>query len=684
MNCATITDVFSEAIAAAIPQAELSISQWAATYRFLAPERSARYGRWRNEVVPFLAEIMDTVRRPGVRETVFVKSAQVGGSECLNNAIGYFIHIEPCPILYLCEEEGKAKAWSKESFAPMIRETPVLKNLIGDVRTRDSNNTIEDKSFPGGHIAVAWATSPATVSSRPRRFVGMDEYDAYRPTKEGDPGKLAEARTKTYQALGNAVIFKVSTPRDRLENPPGSPADAPRYSPIELEYENSDKRKYQVPCPHCGTYQVLKWRDEKGYRVQWDGDDTANAFYVCDQGCVIEHEHKAEMLARGRWVAEKPFKGRAGFWINELYSPFTTWGDMATEFVEVKHKPAALKVFVNTRLGEGWEDNTQQAEVADLTARREDFDEELLPSGVLLMTAAVDVQGDRLEAEKVGWGDGEESWSIDYRVFVGDPSQQAVWDELEEWLLAEHPYEVQVTMPDGGTANVRQSMRVRCACVDSGGHNTKEVYGFTRKHAGRKFYAIKGASTPGKPLISQPTMQGKPKVKVYSIGTEAAKDTLAGYLLVNEAGPGYCHFPQEFERDGRLYYGEKHFEQLRSERPVTVYTKKGAARAWHKLKPSARNEALDVRVYNMAALAILNPEWRGLMRRRRATAERLALESRQPETAAPAAAEQIAATAAALDNALTPEPEDDEPVPHAVPKRRKVRRRGGGGWVNRW
>lgn len=412
MSSATITRIFSDAIAAAVPQAELSISQWAGAYRFLAPERSARPGRWRNEVVPYLAEIMDTVRQPGVLETVFVASAQIGKSECCNNVIGYFIHIEPSPILYLAEEEGKAQAWSKESFAPMIRETPVLKELIGDTRTRDSGNTIEDKSFPGGHIAVGWATSPATLSSRPRRVVLMDERDAYKPTKEGDPAKLAEARAKTFP---DRVVFKVSTPRDRLENPPGSPPDAPRYSPIELEYENSDKRRYQVPCPQCGEYQVLKWAN-----VVFDEEDPLAAVYLCEaKGCVIEHDSKAVMLARGRWVAEKPFRGRAGFHIWEGYSPFVTWGEMARNFLEAKKNPALLKVFVNTELAEGWEDTTAQASVEDLEGR-ERFEGELLPPGVLCLTAGVDVQGDRLEAEKVGWGEDDETWSIDYKVFEGD------------------------------------------------------------------------------------------------------------------------------------------------------------------------------------------------------------------------------------------------------------------------
>jgi phage terminase large subunit GpA-like protein len=675
MVSAKIINAFSEGIAAAIPQAELSISQWAATYRYIAPERSARPGRWRNEVVPYMVEVMDTVRQPGVRETVLVASAQVGKSEVCNNIIGYFSHIEPCPILYLAEEQGKAEAWSKESFAPMVRDTPVLAALYGDPRTRDSGNTIEGKSFPGGHLAVAWATSPATLSSRPRRVVLMDERDAFKSTSEGDPAKLAEKRATTF---ADAVIFKVSTPRNRLELKPGAPPDAPRYSPIEWEYEQSDKRKYHVPCPHCGEYQTLKWRDEKGYRVQWEGDDTSTAFYICDQGCVIEHEYKAEMLARGRWIAEKPFTGRAGFWINELYSPFpnATWGHMARTFVEAQGNRDALQSFVNLSLGEGWADNTEQAEVADLEARREEFDPALLPEGVLLLTASVDTQGDRLEAEKVGWGLDEESWSIDYRVFVGDPSQMAVWDELAAWLTQEHFYETQVTLEDGSTVTVRQSLRVACACVDSGGHHAKEVHRFTHKHAGRRVYPVKGASTPGKPIVSKPSMWGKPPVKLYLVGTDAAKDTLAARLLIAEHGPGFCHFPHEFERDDRLHYDEKYFKQLRSERPITVYTKKGSTRSWQKIKKSARNEALDVRVYNMAALAILNPDFARIARRRNAAAAQLAREPGPEETETKEAWAPVG-----VEEEHTSAPE--EPEPEAPPRRRKMRR-GGSGWVNNW
>jgi phage terminase large subunit GpA-like protein len=662
MTCAAIIDAFSEAIAIAIPEAFLTVSLWAATYRYMSPERSARPGRWRNDLVPYLVEIMDSVTQPGVRETILVKSAQIAGTECANNIIGYFMHADPSPILYVCETEPKAEAWSKESLAPMIRDTPVLASIVSDARSRDSGNTIGEKSFPGGHLATGHATSAATLSSRPRRVVILDERDAYKPTSEGDPAKLAEKRTTTFP---DAVIFKPSTPRDRLENPVGSPPDAPRYSPIELEYENSDKRRYFVPCPHCGEFQVLEWA-----RVKWDSEATVlDAYYVCVSGCAIEHEHKSDMLARGKWRAEKPFTGRAGFHIWEGYSPFVTWGEMAKNFLEAKKSKETLKVFVNTSLAEGWEEHTSQASVTDLEDRREAYGDQL-PDGVLVLTAGCDVQGDRLEVEIVGWGLDEESWSIDYHVLPGDPSQKVVWAELKELLTREYEYEVPILGADesGGLGDCAaahvHSMRVAAACIDSGGHNTDDVYKFCRKNAGRRWYAIKGANTPGKPLVSKPTLQGRPPVKLYTVGTETAKDTLAAHLLVTEEGPGYCHFPTEFERGGFTYYGEKYFKQLRSEHVVIKYSHGISTRRWEKIKPGARNEALDNRVYAMAARAILNPDFRRLMKRRELAATGVRPQVMQVE----------------------PAPVTDEDAREPESRATRPRMRGGrrGGFVNNW
>jgi phage terminase large subunit GpA-like protein len=629
--------IFRRARQIGIPLTTLTVSAWAETYRHLPSERADQSGRWRNEVTPYLTGIMDTVGQPGVREIVFIASTQVGKTEFLNNVIGYFVHIEPSPILYLCETQDKATAWSKECLAPTIRDTPVLSALFGPVRARDSGNTIEEKSFPGGHLATAWATSATTLSSRPRRVILMDERDAYESTKEGDPVALAEERAVTFR--DRKVIIKASTPRNRLEPEPGAPLDAPRYTQIEWEYENTDKRKFYVPCPHCDEYQVLKWRDEKGnFNIRWPDDNPLAAFYVCLNGCVIENESKQEMLLLGEWRAEKPFAGRAGFHIWAAYSPFVTFGEIAAKWIKAKKSQAALKVFVNTTLAEGWQEYLPQELISDLAARREPFEADV-PEGVLAIVASADVQGDRIETEIVGFGLDDETWSLRHEVIVGDPAGQQVWRELKElWTT---PLE----RADG------TEMRVMAACVDSGGHHTQEVYKFCRENAGRRWFAVKGANTPGKPLVTKPTLQGRPPVRLYIVGTETAKDTIAAHLGIAKPGPGYCHFPVEREED--------YFRQLRSERPVVHTVGRKSVRQWEKIKPGVRNEALDLRVYAMAAIAIIRPDFKRLQRQ---------------------LAEQAAAPQQQIES---PEPEVEEQAEELRAQRARGRR-GRGGFVNRW
>jgi phage terminase large subunit GpA-like protein len=577
MTSEAITNLFSEALKSAIPEGDLTVSGWADTYRYLAPERSARPGRWNTDLVPYARAIMDAASRPDVHEIIFMKSAQVGGTEIINNILGFYMHIKPSPILYVCETEGKAKAWSQESLAPMIRDTPVLERLVEDARSRDSGNTVDGKKFPGGHLAIAWATSAATLSSRPRRIVCFDEIDGFGTTSEGDPISLGEARTKTFS---DSLVLKVSTPRDD------------ETSRIKPAYEQSYKGKYFLPCPHCGEFQTLEWAN-----VKWDSDEAAlEAYYVCINGCVIEHDDKSDMLAAGEWRFEGVFQGSVGFFIWEGYSPFVSWGEMAINFLKKKKKLDELKAFVNTSLAQTWQELGGEVEVGDLPARCEDYESEV-PDGALVLTAGVDVQGDRLEYEIVGWGQDEESWSINYGVIYGDPSQREIWLDLKDALTRGY-------LDGDGMPRV-----VRAACVDSGGHHTQEVYRFCRENRGRRFFAVKGANTPGKSLIpKKPTVQGKPPVNLWTIGTETAKDTFTAHLKLLEPGPGYCHFPSKENEQGHAVYDENYFKQLCSEKPIIKFVRGVGIRTWQKIKPSLRNEALDVRVYAMAALAILSPD----------------------------------------------------------------------------
>ena len=568
---AQLQQIIDAGLKAAIPEGALSISRWAETYRFV--QRSARPGKWSNAVVPFLVEIMDVVTDPQVRKVVYMKSAQVAGSEFLVNVVGYYIHIDPTFIIYVAEKEDKARAWTNESFDTTVQATDVLRNLV-KWDAQDNNQRI--KRYPGGQLTIVWATSPAELSSRPVRILCFDEVDAYPVTREGSAVKLGEARTKTFS--GSEKIIMVSTPRDA------------KTSVIETSYLEGDRREYWVPCPHCGDFQTLKWSN-----VRWD-DEPSEAYYVCDPcGAIIEHDDKAEMLANGRWIASEKFNGVASFKINELYSPFTSWGAMAQDFLEAKKSPDTLKVFVNTRLGETWKEE-ERIEYADLQLSREEYRAEV-PAGVMFLTAGVDVQGDRLEVFLAGWGRDLECWAIDYRVIEGSPAMSDVWDDLTDYLMEVRSSET-------------QEFRVVAACIDSGGHHTQEVYRFCHRHKGRRWHAVKGASVIGKPIVSKPTLVGSnPKVRLFTVGTDTAKDTIFAFLRNGEPGtPGYIHFPADDRFDDSYLRG------LCSEKKVTRFRMGQKYQIWEKVTASARNEPLDTFVYALAAVHILRPNFRKIER----------------------------------------------------------------------
>ena len=201
-----------------------------------------------------------------------------------------------------------------------------------------------------------------------------------------------------------------------------------------------------------------------------------------------------------------------------------------------------------------------------------------------MLTAGVDVQDDRLEIEIVGWGRDEESWSVDYRTIYGDPSSPAVWSDLDTILAQRFEREDE------------KEMIVRAACIDSGGHHTNSVYQYVRPREGNRIFAIKGIGGQGKPLVGKPGRNNIGKIKLFPIGVDAAKDLLFSRMRIKEPGPGYMHFP--------MSRNDEYFRQLTAEKLVTRYHKGFARREWVKVRP--RNEALDVRVYAMGALGILN------------------------------------------------------------------------------
>ncbi len=590
MTSQAIIEAIANGIDSGIPELQITVSEWAEKYRFVPPERVADpslAGKWSNDKTPYLVEIMDAVTNPHVNEIVFVSSAQTGKTEFLNNCFGYFAHADPATILYLCENEGKARAWSIECLAPLIRDTPVLAQLFGEARQRDSNNMIESKGFRGGHFALAWATSPATLSSRPRRVILADEVDAFESTKEGNPLQLAEARTKT--AGVNRKVILVSTPRYE------------ETSQIVPRYRDSTAEKYFVPCPHCEEKQVLQFRNpETGQRnLQWDEDRfETSAFYCQHCGEEITEDFKDWMLANGEWRSTNTaYAGnRRGFWLCELYSPWASWADLAQAYVAARNNKADLQVFVNTRLAETWQIEGDKLDVMDLRFRQEEYEAEV-PDGVTLITAGVDVQGDRVEIEVVGWGLEYESWSLDYAVLYGDPTKEndEIWADLREYLTRQWE-------DRNGELHT-----VKAVGIDTG-FQGDNVCRFIKANAGRRFFALKGSSVANKELLTKPSRNNRWGVPLYSIGVNAAKDIVAADLSKAEQGAGYCHFPDDRPAS--------YFQQFGNEHKVRRIVQGQPIYRWEKVKDHARNEALDIRVYALAAAKILNPNWRALETRK--------------------------------------------------------------------
>ena len=566
--------VINESVALLKPPPDITLSEWADRYRVLSSEYNAQPGRWYTDAAPYQREIMDVVKRSDVNTVVLKTSTQIGKTELLKNIVGYHIHLEPCPILYVMPTLEMGEAWSKDRLKPMVRDTPVLADKIR-IKSRDGDNTILHKTFPGGHITIAGANSPSGLASRPIRVLLLDEVDRYPASAgdEGDPANLAIKRTANFW---NRTILMVSSP------------GITGKSRIDTAYQDTDKRVYEVPCPHCDHYHLLVLAN---MHAPYEGAPAEEWEYICPScgAAVEESRHKMQMLRKGKWRATAPFKGKVGFWINEFYSPWKTWKEIVADFLEAKKLPDTLKTFVNTSLAETWDvDREGEGLESDVIHERAEVYEAQVPKPVILLTAAVDVQDDRLECEILGWGMDRETWSIDYRVMWGDPATSDVWEQLDDILLADYVHQSGVTM------------KIKISVIDSGGHHTEEVYKYVKQKARekRRIYAIRGHSVRNQPIVAKESRNNSYRVRVFYLGTDTAKEVIYSYLALSEKGPGHMHHPAT--------YDEEYFRQLTSERKVTVYERGKQVTKWI-LPSKRRNEALDLKVYNFAAYTILKP-----------------------------------------------------------------------------
>ena len=356
------------------PEPALSVAAWADRHRVLSPRASAEPGRWRTARTPYLGEIMAALSpsHPAQR-IVFMKGAQVGGTEAGNNWLGFLIHHAPGPALAVQPTVELAKRFSRQRVATLIEETPVLRERVTPARSRDSGNTVLSKEFPGGILVMTGANSAVGLRSLPARYLFLDEVDAYPASadEEGDPVALAEARTLTF--AHRRKIFLVSTPTIQ------------GVSRIEREYQASDQRRYFVPCPHCGAMQWLRFE-----RLRWDKGQPETAAYWCE-ACErpIAERHKAEMLPAGSWrptaTATDPLT--VGYHLSALYAPlgWLSWARIAALHEQARGADETHRAFVNAVLGETWAETGDSPDWQRLYERREDWPMGTVPQGGLLL-----------------------------------------------------------------------------------------------------------------------------------------------------------------------------------------------------------------------------------------------------------------------------------------------------------
>lgn len=558
------------------PRKPLSVSEWSDAHRILSSKGSAMAGKWRTDRNPPMREPMDCMSaRSTVHDAVLMWPVQFGKSEIAINAVGYSIDHAPCPVMVCLPGEVSMNKWIAQKLNPMIEETQVVHDAMTSTATRDGSNRREFKDFKGGQLYLEHAGSPARLKSSTVKVLIVDEYDEFAANfpSGDDPADMLDDRTSAFPSTYKRLY--ISSPQLK------------GISRTEAKWEKSDKRRYHVPCPHCGHLQHLEWPN-----LKFDNINTqiVNVRYVCiDCGCEIAEHHKTEMIKHGRWIAENPSAKIRGYHINCLYYQIglgPRWATLAEMWIDAQNDPAKLKTFVNSRLAEPWEDQTTRKlrnnAIAD---RAEPYSLRTIPAGGITLTAGVDTQDNRLAVQIVAWGHGMAFWVIDYVELPGDPADDVVWTSLTELLNRPIQHELGVLL------------RVEAAAVDMGGHRTDAVKAFVRSRRIRRPMAIFGATASTAPVLGKGKAHDvnwkgqldKRGVIAYQVGTVNAKHWLYGRMGVDaekEASERHTHFSDELPLD--------YFSGVVSEtyNPRTNRFEK---------KRGARNEPLDTLGYSYAA-----------------------------------------------------------------------------------
>ena len=631
------------------PPREVLPSAWARDNMIVADGPRAGL-KWDADLTPQLVPVLDALK-PGApwNQVVLRKSAQIGATAVGIAWMGAIIATAPAKAMVIFPTISSVQDYNREKLQPTITATPDLRRRVRDQVSRSSRgSTALNKAFPGGSLVLTGANSSVDLRSKTVRYQHRDEIDDW-PLDldgQGDPEEMADARLIAHHATGDYMVFKSSTPTIKGR------------SRIDAAFEKGDQRHYQVPCPQCGTRQRLVFGGAGvAHGLKFDKAPPYRAHYVCINGCVIEHSDKAAMVAQGEFVAQNPSGLYPSFHLDALTSRLTTWDKLAEAFLAAKDNPTKLKAFVNLWLGESWEERGDAPEWANLMRRRETYPRGVMPPGALIVTLAVDVQGNGLFYEAVCWGSDKQSWSLDAGFIEGDTAiaEGPVWEKLTE--VSERRY----------ADAYGNSWPADLTGVDAG-FNSNSVYAWVRGRP--KAMALKGQPGWYLPAIGTPgrvdvTFGGKKRKRgalIWPVGTWPLKAEF--YALLRKEAPhdGSEAYPAGFVHLGE-HNDERYCRQIVAETLKDREVKGRIVKEW---VANGDNHFHDCRIYNMALFDHLggnrwtDDQWRVLAQQRGVP------KTAQQDLFAPAA------------------PKVEEKPVSVLIRRQAAPRKPAGGFVNGW
>lgn len=588
----TLTDLMNESLLLFKPVKKLNAAEWAEKYRIIQ-DGAAIPGRFSLEQTPYMREIMEAASDPKIHRISVVSAAQVGKSELMINIIGYKMHLDPAPIIYMTPTVQMVEDFFAERVDPMISSTPELRRLVPTRKSRDSQNKRLSKKFKGGHLYGVGGNSVTELAGRSAAIILIDEIDRLKRStgKEGNAVELLMKRARTYP---NRLIITVSTPTVKDDS-----------MIVDLFYEGTQER-YKTQCPDCHQFSAITFKDlQFDYApVEINGKRTyqlkENSIrYVCPH-CGTIHTEEEMKSQPAKWFADNPEayeKGHRSFWLKGFNSKFARWAEIISNFLNTKDNPERLKVTVNTDFGELWEDKgSYGVDELGILKRREDYGKNddgtpvEIPDEVAYLTMAVDTQDSWFEYEVLGYGKDGQTYGIKHGKILGTPTDPSVLEQLRQVII----------QPRFGK-NRSFSMKPMLTFIDSGGHFSTAIKRFAKdmQLSGVMVYPIKGQggdydyiSPPSRVPVAE---DKKDTVLFINIGVNLGKHKIMNALMVEEPGPRYCHFPLNEEAG----YGVDYVTGLISER--FEYDDRTGKPTWKPIEGRKRNEPLDIRNYNLAA-----------------------------------------------------------------------------------